>query len=224
MNMKHLFVSAVVLIAAMCCAGSARAQEHPRFWAEVQHFKALDSAQPPAQNAILFIGSSSIALWTDIQSYFPGYTIISRGLGGATIPDLTRYVGDIVVPYHPKEIFIYCGENDVAQDSVDSKIVADRFKDLFATIRQYLPGVPIAYIGMKPSPSRAYFFHLMKQGNQIIKNFLWTQQNVMYVNVWDLMVDPNGNPRPELFLGDSLHMKPEGYAIWKNAIQPYLLK
>jgi hypothetical protein len=38
------------------------------------------------------------------------------------------------------------------------------------------------------------------------------------------MIDAQGQPLPELFREDMLHMKPEGYVIWKNAIEPHLTK
>jgi lysophospholipase L1-like esterase len=202
----------------------ARAQDHPKFWSDIQAFKAQDAAKIPPTHAILFIGSSSFTKWTDVQSYFPGYTIINRGFGGSTLPDVTKYVDDIVTPYQPKEIVIYCGENDVAQDSVDSKVVADRFRDLFDAIRARLPGVTIIYVSMKPSPSREGFRHLIQQGNQIIKNFLWTQKDAGYVDVFSLMLDTSGKYRPELFGSDQLHMNAAGYAIWAKAITPYLMK
>ncbi|TDW99950.1 GDSL-type esterase/lipase family protein [Dinghuibacter silviterrae] len=219
--MRCLKVILLFLLAG--AALNTKAQEKPAFWNDIQAFKAQDSVQPPPQNAILFIGSSSFTKWTDVASYFPGYTILNRGFGGSTLPDVTRYVDDIVTPYHPKEIVIYCGENDIAA-GLDSKVVADRFKDLFTAIRTRFPSVPIGFISMKPSPSRVQFRHLLTQGNQIIKNFLYTQQNTFYVNVFDLMLDASGNYRPDLFQSDMLHMTAAGYAIWAKAITPYLMK
>lgn len=212
----------VFLVSLLCMTG-LHAQQQAPFYKDIQAFKHQDSIQPPPAHAILFIGSSSFTRWTDVQSYFPGYTIINRGFGGSTLPDVTRYVDDIVTPYQPKEIVIYCGENDIA-DSVDSKIVADRFKELFDAIRVRVPGVPIVYVSMKPSPSRVGFRHLLQQGNQIIKNFLWTQKDAMYCDVFSLMLDPSGNYRPELFGTDQLHMTAAGYAIWAKALTPYLQK
>jgi lysophospholipase L1-like esterase len=211
------------ILLLLALTGAARAQQHPAFWADIQAFKSQDSLQPPPKGAILFIGSSSFTKWKDVQDYFPGYTIINRGFGGSTLPDVTRYVDDIVTPYQPKEIVIYCGENDIA-DSLDSKVVADRFKDLFNAIRSRLPDVPIGFVSMKPSPSRVQFRHMITQGNQIIKNFLYVQKSVFYVDVFDLMLDPSGNYRPELFGSDMLHMNASGYAIWAKAITPYLMK
>jgi lysophospholipase L1-like esterase len=201
----------------------AQQDQNPPFWSDILAFKAQDSVQAPPQGAILFIGSSTFTRWKDYQSYFPGYTIINRGFGGSTLPDVTRYVDDIVTPYHPKEVIIYCGENDIA-DSLDSKVVADHFKDLFNLIRARVPGVPIAFISMKPSPVRVGFRHTLTQANQIIKNFLYTQTNTMYINVFDVMLDPAGNYRTDIFVNDSLHLNPSGYAILAKAITPYLLK
>jgi lysophospholipase L1-like esterase len=120
---------------------------------------------------------------------------------------------------------IYCGDNDIAaSDTVDSKVVAERFKTLFRNIRQQLPGVSIVFISIKPSPSREKYLPIIKQANQIIKNFLWQQSNVFYVDVYSRMLDANGKPRPELFLEDMLHMNLAGYAIWRESLLPYLAK
>src|SRR5829696_3884450 len=80
----------------------------PAFWNDIQRFKSQDSNYVPAKNAILFVGSSSFTKWTDVQDYFPGYKIINRGFGGSSLPDLIRYADDIIFPYQPKQIVIYC--------------------------------------------------------------------------------------------------------------------
>ena len=63
------------------------AQQDLPFWDDIQAFKHQDSIQMPPQHAILFVGSSSFTKWTDVQNYFPGYTIINRGFGGSSLPD-----------------------------------------------------------------------------------------------------------------------------------------
>jgi lysophospholipase L1-like esterase len=194
------------------------------FWNDIQNFKKQDSASFPPKNAILFIGSSSFTKWTDVQDYFPGYTIINRGFGGSTLLDEIRYVNDIVFPYEPKQIVIYCGENDLASsDSVTAMMVVDRFKQLFQMIREK-GEAPIAYVSMKPSPSRRHLFSKMREGNQLIKGFLATQKNAAFIDVHQPMLNETGEPIPEIFLDDSLHMNAKGYAIWKKVIEPYLQK
>ena len=196
----------------------------PPFWNDIQNFKKQDSVSFPPKNAILLIGSSSFTKWTDVQDYFPGYTIVNRGFGGSTLLDEIRYVNDIVFPYQPKQIIIYCGENDLASsDSVTAAMVFERFKQLFQMIRDKSEA-PIAYISMKPSPSRRHLFPKMREGNQLIKDFLATQKNGVFINVQQKMLNSLGEPFPEIFLSDSLHMNAKGYTIWQKEMQPYLLK
>lgn len=209
-----LFVSTVLL-----------AQEAPAFWKDIVAFKQLDSASTPPKNAILFVGSSSFTKWKDVQDYFPSYPIINRGFGGSTLVDVIRYAYDVILPYQPKQVVIYCGENDLASAShPTAEQVVLRFKTLFGIIRQNLPNTTISFVSMKPSPSRKHLFPEMKRANAHIKTFLQGQRKAAFINVYDAMLDAQGNPKAEIFLDDQLHMNASGYAIWKKIIQPYLIK
>jgi lysophospholipase L1-like esterase len=192
---------------------------------DIAAFKKQDSVKFPSKNSILFIGSSSFTMWTDIQNYFPGYPILNRGFGGSSLPDLIRYANDIIFPYHPKQIVIYCGENDIAaSDTVTAKMVFDRFITLFSIIRKKLPTVPVVYVSMKPSPSRHHLRKKVIAGNTAIKNYLLRKKKTGFVDVYHKMINADGTPKADLFLEDELHMNKKGYAIWQKAIKPFLLK
>ena len=215
-----------IVVVALLWAGILFAQDQkPVFWDDIQAFKKQDSVSFPPKNAILFIGSSSFTMWKDVQQYFPSYTIINRGFGGSSLPDVIRYANDIILPYQPKQIVIYCGENDVAaSDSVTGKLVYNRFKQLFTIIRNRYPKVKVTYVSMKPSPSRQLLLSKMISGNELIKKYLSSKKRTSYVDVYKEMIDDEGKPRPDLFLDDNLHMNKTGYAIWHKFIEPHLLK
>jgi lysophospholipase L1-like esterase len=218
-TVKCFFICLVILSAQHLFA------QQPAFYDEIQAFKKQDSIKPPPQHAILFVGSSSFRKWTDVQSYFPNYTIINRGFGGSSLPDVIRYADDIIFPYHAKEIVIYCGENDFAgDDNPSSQTVVDRFKKLYGMIRAKMKTVPVVYVSIKPSPSRRKYWTKMIEANKEIKSYIATQQHASFVDVFDLMLNENNQPKPEIFESDSLHMNAKGYAIWQKAIQPYLVK
>jgi lysophospholipase L1-like esterase len=203
----------------------AGAQDPPAFWNDIQNFKKQDSAHFPGTNKILFVGSSSFTNWKDVQDYFPAYPIINRGFGGSTLQDQVRYVKDVVFPYKPKQIIIYCGENDLASsDAITPKMVFNRFVYFFNLIRNKFPNVPIAYISMKPSPSRQLLMPKMREGNKLIRNYLKTKKQTAFIDVYKDMIDDEGKPIAELFGEDNLHMNKKGYTIWKRAIEPYLKK
>lgn len=195
------------------------------FETDIRAFKVEDNLHKPPQHAILFVGSSSFTKWKDVQSYFPGYTIINRGFGGSALPDVIRYANDIIFPYNPKQIVIYCGENDFAADStLPAETVFERFKTLYGMIRAKMKTVPVDFISIKPSPSRRQYWTKMIEANAMIKDYISKQSNASFINVYDLMLNSHNEPKPEIFLSDSLHMNKNGYAIWQKAIKPYLVK
>lgn len=200
-------------------------EQKPPFWNDIQHFKKQDSITPAPKNAILFVGSSSFTNWKDVHDYFPGYTIINRGFGGSSLTDLLRYENDVIFKYNPRQIVIYCGENDIASsDTITGNIVFQRFKQLFADIRAEYPKVPVVYISMKPSPARWHLQQKMNEGNLLIQAFLKKKKNTKFINVGRHMSGPDGKPWDALFVGDKLHMNARGYAIWQKLIQPALIK
>jgi lysophospholipase L1-like esterase len=199
--------------------------QQPPFYYEIQAFKKQDSLHFPPKNAILFTGSSSFRLWADVQDHFPGYTIINRGFGGSSLPDVIRYANDIIFPYQPKQIVLYCGENDLAAaDTVTAQIVFHRFQTLFRLIRKKLPKVPVAFVSLKPSPSRQHLASKMVEANSMIKTFLQKQPQTVFIDVYSKMLKPDGSPMEDIFKDDNLHMNAKGYAIWKKTIVPYLVK
>ncbi len=193
---------------------------------EIADFKKQDSVSFPESGQILFVGSSSFTLWKDVQQYFPQYPIINRGFGGSTLPDVTRYEADIIFPYKPKQIVIYCGENDIANDStVTGAVVFERFKKLYDDIRLNLGKVPIVYVSMKPSPSRWHLREKQTDGNERIRKFLRKKKRrAVFVDVWPGMLGADGKPREELYIADKLHMNAQGYIIWQKLLEPLLLK
>jgi lysophospholipase L1-like esterase len=201
--------------------GFAEAQEKAPFYNEIQNFKKQDSIKFPPKKAVLFIGSSTFTNWKDVQTYFPNHVIINRGFGGSSLPNVINYVGDVVYPYRPKQVVIYCGENDFTGNATP-QIVVDRVKKLIDTIRFKYPKVPIAFISIKPSPSREKYIPQMKEANQMIANMIKGIRRTVYINTADAMYTADGKIMTDIFLKDNLHMNAKGYAIWQKIMEPYL--
>lgn len=219
--MKKCFI----LLFSFLFVSNLFAQECPAFWNDILSFKKQDAAKFPPKNAILFIGSSSFTNWKDVHDYFPGYTIINRGFGGSALTDVIRYTYDVLLPYQPKQVVIYCGENDLASSpNVQAADVVKRFKTLYGMIRQNLPNAVVHFVSLKPSPSRKHLFSKMQQANKQIQAFLQKEKKAGFINVFNAMLDATGNPKKEIFLEDELHMNAAGYAIWKRILLPYLMK
>lgn len=200
---------------------TARAQQGFPFDNEIREFKQQDSVKFPPKNGILFIGSSSIRKWTDLEQRFAGAPIIRRGVGGCTLEQLVDfYTPYILFPYQPRKIFIYAGENDIAAGKAGKFVAAEFFK-LWAMLRLKLPKAEVYFMAVKPSPSRAKFFPEVKVANSMIKAFLKTKKKGHYVDVATVILDPKtGQPDSLLFESDLLHLNNTGYDKWQAVLQP----
>ncbi len=219
--MKNVF-KFVALFLAFCFV-NLYAQHKHNFHNDIQNFKKVNAESTLPKDAILFLGSSSFTKWKDVDNYLPDKTIINRAFGGSRLADLNYYKNDLLNPYQPKQIVIYCGENDIVhKDKPSAKKVFNRFKEFYTSVREHFPKANIAYVSIKYSPSREDFWPTIKKTNKKIESFLNKQPNADYIDITQAMNDENGNVRKDLFLEDMLHMKPEGYKIWTNVMYPYL--
>lgn len=195
------------------------------FQPEIDAFAKADKINMPDEGKILFAGSSSFRLWKDVNDYFPGKPILNRGFGGATLLDLIQYSKETIIQYKPKQIFIYCGENDIADnDTVKPKDVFNRFKKLYSILRTQLPAsTPIVFLSLKPSIARWSMHEKMAASNELIKSFIHTQKNIQFLDVYSKMLDTDGTPFKDIFIEDNLHMNANGYKIWQKLLAPLLL-
>ncbi|MFZ1527800.1 MAG: GDSL-type esterase/lipase family protein [Ferruginibacter sp.] len=222
MMIKYFFPFAFILLFAF---NAPSQQITLPYWNDVQAFKKQDSSRFPPPGQVLFIGSSSFTLWKNVDTYFPGYKILNRAFGGSTLEDLIRYRYDVIYPYQPKQIVMYCGENDFANnDTLSVAAVVERFKTLYGFIRAKYPSTSFVYVSMKPSPSRKHLMPKYKEANILIEKFLQASKNNRFVDAFHHMLKPDGSPMDDIFLDDWLHMNAKGYAIWKKLLQPVLKK
>jgi lysophospholipase L1-like esterase len=223
--MKKIFIFLLTYLMSHFITNDSFAQIIPPFYNDIIAFKKNDQVVRPESGSILFVGSSSFTMWKDVQNNFPAYKILNRGFGGSSLTDLIRYAPDIIYPYQPKQVVIYCGENDfVSSPNANADTVLTRFSQLFGMIRTRLPKAHILFVSIKPSPSRAKYMPEMVRANAMIKSFLKKKSKTGYVDVYNKMLLADGSPMPNIFLADKLHMNRSGYEIWQKAILPHLMK
>ncbi len=184
-------------------------------------FESQDRASPPRPGSIVFVGSSSIRMWTTLDRDFPGVPVLNRGFGGSEAGDVAQFAERIVVPYKPPVVVFYAGDNDLAAGNTPAQVLA-AFQSFVATMHRDLPATRIAFVSIKPSIARWAIMDKMRQANQLVRDFVRTDSRLAYVDVFTPMLDASGQPRRELYLEDGLHMTPAGYAIWRDLIAPVI--
>ena len=225
----------LVLVVAVACAPASRpaadgisasaARRLPiaidRAEPEIRAYEASDRAAAPSPGGIVFIGSSSIRLWRSLATDFPGLPVLNRGFGGSTLPEAIHYVPRIVLPYRPRTVVLYEGDNDLTFGWGPQRVAED-YGAFVRAVREALPGARIVFISVKPSPSRWHLVDQQREVNQLVRDIAARDTLQTFVDVFTPMLGANGRPRPELFLADSLHMTPAGYVVWREQLAPHL--
>ncbi|MBC9034799.1 hypothetical protein IAG41_20605 [Sphingomonas sp. JC676] len=188
---------------------------------EIAAFEAADKMAMPAPGGVLFLGSSSIRFWSTLVEDFPGVPVINRGFGGSLIADSLRYFDRIVLPYAPRTIVFYAGDNDIAAGRLPEQVLAD-FHALVVRVRAKLPETRILFIAIKPSIQRWAMVDRIREANRLVQAYAATSPTLGFIDIFPAMLGPDSKPRPDLLRADGLHMTPAGYAIWRGAVAPYL--
>ncbi len=224
--------SSLLLVAALSAAVGARTPAQcpatppaplvdtaQRFEDEIASFEAADRISPPPKGSALFVGSSSIRVWPNLNADFPNIDVLQRGFGGSTLDEVDHYAPRIVLPYCPRLIVLYAGDNDLAEGRTPEQILAD-FKQFVGLVRSPMPKTRIVFVSIKPSTARVALLGKMRVTNALVRKYIATDPSLTYVDVFTPMLGPTGVPRGELFQSDGLHMNARGYAIWRSLLQP----
>lgn len=190
-----------------------------RWESAIRALEKRDALTPPAEGAVFFCGSSSIVLW-DLPKAFPDLRTVKRGFGGSKIADTTFFAHRILLPYKPKAIVFYAGDNDLAGGYTPERVRND-FRAFVAVVRTKHPTVPIHFVAIKPSLARWKSWGRIQQANALIKAEC-DGHLVNFIDITGPMLGADGKPRAELLAKDGLHLSPAGYALWNEIVREAL--
>jgi lysophospholipase L1-like esterase len=184
-------------------------------------FAAADVKQAPPSGGVLFVGSSSIRLWDNLESDFDDARVVKRGFGGSRLSDCVRHLDRLVINYRPRLVMLYAGDNDLAEGGMPQTIL-DRFKEFTQGVHRRLPDTRVAFISIKPSPARRALISRARAANQLVREYADAHPGVEYIDVFTPMLGADGSPRRDLFRTDDLHLNEAGYALWRSLIRPFV--
>jgi lysophospholipase L1-like esterase len=212
----------IVVCSCGVLAGTAGAtEEKANRWEDtIRSFEQWDRKNTVPSGAVLFVGSSSIRMWPTADS-FRELRVINRGFGGSQISDVNHFAERIVLPYKPKVIVFYAGDNDVAAGK-SAQGVFDDYKQFEKLLHKRLPRTRIIYTSIKPSRSRWSLWPVMNRANTMIKDFSAKDRRLFYFDGATPLLNGEGEPSAEFFLKDNLHLNDKGYAVWTKLLRPMI--
>ena len=219
MTMRLLVIGLVGCAVAAYGADKDAAEEN-KWEKTIQRFEAQDKESPPEKGGILIVGSSSARLW-DVDKWFPDLDVINRGFGGSMFSDLNHFAERVVLPYAPRVMVVYSGDNDIANGKSADEVFAD-FERFLAWVHTKLPETRMVLMSTKPSIARWKLFPKMQEVNQRIEQVAQKDPLLDYIDGGTSLLGTDGKPRTDVLLDDGLHLNDQGYAIWTKLVRPHL--
>jgi lysophospholipase L1-like esterase len=187
-------------------------------------FSAKDRLSRPPHDVIVFTGSSTIAHWSSLREDMAPLRVLNRGINGAQIHQITHYVDRIIIPYRPRAVVLYAGENDISGVLWSAKKNPDEVLSAFGAfcdrIHARLPDAPIHFISIKPPKRRAPTGTAFQAANKLVKAHCESDRRLHFIDVAPALLDADGQPRG--FGWDGIHLNDEGYRIVTSVVRPCL--
>jgi len=219
--------AAVISLSLLRVGAPAHAQQAgptpdpTRFEKSVLAYEAADTTAPPHRNAILLAGDSQFFRWKTFAEDLAGYDVVNRGVDSFQSTDLLYYADRLVLRYTPRLIVLHIGGNDVHNGRTPDQVLGD-FKSFVGKVRAAQPGVPVAFTSITPSPGRWQEADVRRAANRLIKQYVATQKGLSFIDLWDAMLGPDGQPREDLWVADRIHPNHDGYLIRVRIMRPLL--
>lgn len=205
----------------LCFQLPAQQTDGPEKWeATIQRFEAADEQKPVAPGVVLFVGSSSVVKWNTLAEDLSGHEVLNRGFGGSNFHDLIHYADRVIYPYRPGVVFVYEGDNDLAQGDSPKEVLKSAKKLRKMIAKALGKEVSVVFISPKPSLARWELKAAYETTNALLKRFTEKHTNTYFADVWTPSLKANGEVMDDIFVGDNLHMNAAGYAIWTAVIKP----
>ena len=232
-KLKYLVGLLTVILLAVSWPGfrlyqelNKRWSEDPLVWeADIAAFDTLAQVTPPPENAVVFVGSSSIRLWDSLIQDMAPIPVIQRGFGGAKLNDVVHYADRLVNAYRPAAVVIFAGSNDLTPGDVKTpEQLLYSYQQFVAKVRVDNPELPIYYIAIAPSPRRWEMWPNVQAVNALIENYSQRTPALFYIDTGPALMDAEGKPDTDNYAFDKQHLSDKGYRQWTSIIRARLLE
>jgi len=124
----------------------------------------------------------------------------------------------------PAAIVYYCGDNDLGETNTDARAAADGFIAFAEEVADRLPGTPVLYLSIKPSPARWSNWDAMARANGMVAEYADANEHVEFVDVASVLISPNGTPVTSMYADDGLHLSHAGSDAWADIVRARLFQ
>ncbi len=155
--------------------------------------------------------------------YFGDVKALNLGFGGDRTENVIwRLTRGNLKNVDPKAVVLMIGTNNTGHKMQDPQETAAGIRRILEILEERMPNAKILLLGIFPrgeSPLDEMRLNNVAI-NQIIRRYA-DGERIHYLDIGNLFLDPDGT-LPKEIMPDLLHLSPDGYRIWAEAINPIL--
>lgn len=177
------------------------------------------------KSSIIFIGDSMIegGKWSE---YFSNSNVINRGIVGDNTEGMSNRF-DEIVHAKPAILFLSGGVNDISQNVKTKDIVAN-FRYMIRRIKEQSPNTVVYLQSAFPiNNSFGRYKRLIGKEQKVVElnkalKKLASQEKITFIDNYPIYLDADGKTLKAESTNDGLHLKPEAYLLWAEALRKYI--
>ncbi len=177
---------------------------------------------------LTILAGDSLSLWFPAELLPEDKNWLNQGISGETSNGLLKRL-DLFDRTQPEVIFVMVGINDLIRGMSD-EVILDNQRQIMSYLRKVHPAVQIVVQSILPHGGEKTTWEgrekllavdnsRIRQLNQQLRSVA-ANEGVKYLDLYPLFTSKQGNLRRE-FTTDGLHLSPEGYIVWRSALQIY---
>jgi lysophospholipase L1-like esterase len=196
-------------------------------WIDILKQEAKIAADQRPPHLSILVGDS-LSLWFPPELLPEDKNWLNQGISGETSNGLLKRL-KIFDRTQPEVIFVMIGINDLIR-GISDEVIVDNQRQMINYLRKTHPTAQIVVQSILPHGAEEATWKgrdkLLTVANSRIRELnqqLQSQSSkkgVKYLDLYPLFTNKQGNLRRE-FTTDGLHLNPEGYIVWRSALQIY---
>ncbi|WP_236629870.1 GDSL-type esterase/lipase family protein [Pseudohaliea rubra] len=185
----------------------------PAAWAEdMQAIIRADETLALPEKPVLVVGGRRVVLWNNLPAMLAPYPTLLRGLGDATIEDLTHYYDRLIGFYRPDILVLLPGYADLhLRDNKTPEDLVDAVRTLVTLNRQHLATAMVYVIAPLKMPLHPDDDARIEAMGRALAAWAARESGVALIDANGLLTTASGRPDPALYSGDGINLNEAGY-------------
>lgn len=185
----------------------------PTTWAaEMQAIVSADQYLTLPRDPVLVVGGRRVALWQDLPRLLEPHPTLLRGLGDATIEDVTHYYPRLIGHYRPSVLVLMPSYADLhLRDAKRADDLVAAVRDLVALNARHLAGARSYIFTPLKTPLHPADDERIDAMAQALRTWAREQADVRILDANALLTQADGRPNPAFYAGDGINLNTDGY-------------